>query len=323
MLFILNLLLRFISHLVKVTSLTKPTFAPQCTNRTIPLTKEICARINSFINYFTGAVAIYLVSRLDNLEMPKTEKLAYSIFFLQSLLQGIQRILIGRILVGVSLVTFSIFYFGIYKVLRRLRKRLVGMNDERVWRYICYNLFRAGMQAMLPIVYLSSESLGCIFAHMPDYNKELGNEWDRLLDPVYKQCGNIVTSNHAMAFHLSMLLVVKLYVLPFEELHITVNDIKNWNLKSKHQILLITMLIASLSALFIFATRREGTNKYTYVNDTNITHVLLMVLHCCWGVAFITFGLDTIVQAKREEAGKEPKQVRSLYLTFALDFLLF
>ncbi|GMH69356.1 hypothetical protein TL16_g05139 [Triparma laevis f. inornata] len=164
------------------------------------------------------------------------------------------------------------------------------------------------MQAMIPIVYLSSESLGCILAYIPDYKKDLGNEWDRLLDPVYKQCGNIVTSNHAMAFHLSMLLVVKLYVLPFEELHITVNDIKNWNLKSKHQILLITMLIASLSALFIFATRREGTNKYTYVNDTNITHVLLMVLHCCWGVAFITFGLDAIVQAKREEAGKEPKK---------------
>ncbi|GMH63692.1 hypothetical protein TrST_g12030 [Triparma strigata] len=255
-----------------------------------------------------GAVAIYLVSRLDNQDMPTTEKLAYFCFFLQSLLQGIQRLLIGRTTVGISLLVFSVLYAGIYKVLRRLRKRLVRFEDEKVWKYICYNIFRTSMQAMVPIVYLSSESLGCIFAKMP----ETDGGFDTWLSLDYKECGNIVTSNHAMAFHLSMLLVVRVYILPFEK-NITTTDIKNWNLGAKHQILLIMCLIASLCALFIFATRREGTNKYTYINDVNLTHVLLMILHCCWGVVFVTFSLDAIVQAKRAEEGRSPKQEKIPY----------
>lgn len=149
---------------------------------------------------------------------------------------------------------------------------------------------------MVPIVYLASESLGCLAAESP-YDV---TGFDNVLVNDYNRCGNLITSNHAMAFHLSMLLIVKLFILPFER-HVTLKDVKNFNLNLKHQILLVTIVVASFCSLFIFATRQEATSKYAYVYNVNMSHFLLMVMHSCWGVAFITFGLDAIKESKRQD----------------------
>ena len=206
-----------------------------------------------------GAVAIYLVSRLDKPFFPRTEKAAYFIFMMQSLLQGVQRLRVGRILVGLSICFFFLLYAVVYKILRRLRKRLALMEEQRIHSYIANNVFRSSLHAMVPIIYLASESLGCLAAESP-YNV---TGFDNMLVKDYNQCGNLITSNHAMAFHLSMLLIVKLYILPFER-RVTLDDVKNFNLILKHQILLVTIVIASFCSLFIFATRQEATSKYSY-----------------------------------------------------------
>ena len=77
-----------------------------------------------------GAVAILLVSRLDKPFFPKTEKAAYLVFMSQPLLQGVLRLRVGRTLVGLSLIAIFLLYKVVYKILRRLRKRLALMDDE-------------------------------------------------------------------------------------------------------------------------------------------------------------------------------------------------
>lgn len=115
----------------------------------------------------------------------------------------------------------------------------------------------------------------------------------------YTKCGNTVSSNHAMAFHLSMLLTVKLFILPFEK-DVNLATLKAFQLSAHHQIVVIMVLLASMSAIFVFATRREDSNTYSYWGGFNITYVLLSTLHMCWAVVFVSFGMDAIKFYRRE-----------------------
>jgi hypothetical protein len=96
-----------------------------------------------------------------------------------------------------------------------------------------------------------------------------------------------------MAFHLSMLLTVKLFILPFEK-DVSLATLKAFQLSAHHQIVVIMVLLASMSAIFVFATRREDSNTYSYWGGLNITYVLLSTLHMCWGIVFVSFGMDAI-----------------------------
>jgi hypothetical protein len=75
-----------------------------------------------------AAVGIYLVSRLTRPEMPVTEKFAFSIFVFSTFAQAIQRLQLGKVKVSLTLFAYGLFYIAIYKMLRRLRKRLTQVR---------------------------------------------------------------------------------------------------------------------------------------------------------------------------------------------------
>jgi hypothetical protein len=277
-----------------------------------------------------AAVAIYLVSRLTRPEMPVTEKIAFSILVFSTFAQAIQRLQLGRERVSLTLFAYGLFYIAIYKMLRRLRKRLTQLSKTEIVKYLSWSVFRTGFASLVPIVYLSSESFGCIAAEVRFDEERSDKRWlersdsKSILSPThitnnvplvasllaaahssqspsdttgmenmqsrsYAECGNIVSSNHAMAFHLSMLLTVKLFILPFEK-DVSLNALKNFQLSAHHQVVVVMVLIASMSAIFVFATRREDSNTYSYWGGFNITYVLLSTLHMCWGIVFVSFG---------------------------------
>ena len=114
-----------------------------------------------------AAVAIYLVSRLSQgPEMPFTEKCAFGIFVFSIFAQAIQRLQLGRYSVSLTLFGYGLFYIAIYKMLRRLRKRLTQMPKTEIVAYLSRSVFRTGFASLVPIVYLSSESFGCIAAEV-------------------------------------------------------------------------------------------------------------------------------------------------------------
>ena len=156
-----------------------------------------------------AAVAIYLVSRLSQgPEMPFTEKCTFGIFVFSIFAQAIQRLQLGRYSVSLTLFGYGLFYIAIYKMLRRLRKRLTQVRDETLCRepcrahhviapslnlalnsttsthpqmpkteivaYLSRSVFRTGFASLVPIVYLSSESFGCIAAEVRLDEKQSG-----------------------------------------------------------------------------------------------------------------------------------------------------
>ena len=157
-----------------------------------------------------ACVSLYLVSRLNG-EMGITEKLCYGLLVLQVFAIGLHTALLSEITLTIVFFGYGLFYGLLYKVLRRLRKRLLRL--ESITSYIS-KVFTRGIPSLVPIFYLSAESLGCLQHEAPS-GQPLHLVWS---SDDFEACRETVSANHAMSFHLSMLMCVSLFILPFEDM---------------------------------------------------------------------------------------------------------
>ena len=95
-----------------------------------------------------------------------------------------------------------------------------------------------------------------------------------------------------MNFHLAMLLATKLFVLPFENLHM--KKIVRFEISAYIQVLFWIISNASICAMFLFATRREGTG------GSLLIYVLTNSIGVMWMIGFLSFGLHAIRESKRK-----------------------
>ncbi|GMH81554.1 hypothetical protein TrVE_jg1077 [Triparma verrucosa] len=189
--------------------------------------------------------------------------------------------------------------------------------EEQDMSWFLLTLFRRGVPALVPIVYLSAESLGCLLGETPDFTNphmstleiiESGNSR-------FMHCVGMISANHAMGFHLSMLLTVSLFVLPFET-SMTVQDIKNFNLNLHHQLIFGMIFSSSLIVVYLFATRveSEDVDGEEFKRDLTLINFLINFVHFTWAIAFVSFGFDALAKSKtnREEGGGGAGSSRSL-----------
>ncbi|GMH69352.1 hypothetical protein TL16_g05138 [Triparma laevis f. inornata] len=182
------------------------------------------------------------------------------------------------------------------------------MEEEQMSRFLL-TIFRRGVPGLVPIVYLSAESLGCLLGQTPDFS----NENMEILEIIesgnakFKTCVGMISANHAMGFHLSMLLTVSLFVLPFET-SMSVQDIKNFNLNLHHQTIFGMIFSSSLVVVYLFATRVESEDLggEAFERDLTVSNFLINIVHLTWAVAFVSFGFDALAKSKEKRTGLFP-----------------
>jgi len=129
--------------------------AIEATNQNLVLTSRL------FFAPQHAMASLYFVSRPKTPHVPLLEKLTYSFIPLSMLCYTLENFIKGIWSNGFANLTICLFYFPIYKILRRLRKRIYNFSPKRKRQYVSQVVF-GGLSGMVPIFYFCSESLGCV-----------------------------------------------------------------------------------------------------------------------------------------------------------------
>jgi len=110
---------------------------------------------------------------------------------------------------------------------------------------------------------------------------------------VYDSCSNLVYSNHAISFHFAMLTAVTLFVTPFETMNYSA--LRRFDLSLHYQIMLTMVMISTVTAVYLFATREEGVavEKSVFFG--------LLAVQSSWAVSFTLFGFHALNQDKKTQ----------------------
>ena len=123
---------------------------------------ELLSRINFPI--VQAIASLYVISRLDGRPIGVKEIALYSCLPFMLVCDGVQRCMNGHYVNATGFFLFALYYVGLFKIIRRLRKRLNALAQVKIQEYLQGFVFRS-FSSLVPILYLSTESVGCLAAN--------------------------------------------------------------------------------------------------------------------------------------------------------------
>ncbi|GMH71001.1 hypothetical protein TL16_g05543 [Triparma laevis f. inornata] len=138
------------------------------------------------------------------------------------------------------------------------RKSLTNLSDRNKGMHLRKIVFMAGVGTMIPILFLTLESMGCIFdvgdllsIRRPD-DPTRQNRFD---DVIWEKCSAVFVPNYTMGVHLAFLQTSAVFYAPFAEW--SFHDLVKFRLEKRVQIQMTLVAVATIVSLFTFGIKDE------------------------------------------------------------------
>jgi hypothetical protein len=233
-----------------------------------------------------GASFIYNLCRIkpSKTDLPWPEFLALCVPPIVMLLQSAQRLINGVYMSGCFLLLYAVLTCFALKIMKRLRKRICGFDDRTATTLMAGSIFPA-VTSLVPVVYLSIESMGCIMA--------TGDSGQDRYDPegILLTCENVVYSNHALAYQLTMLMMIKIYIGPFQ--HVGISNLVKFKLSGQIQLMIFMVGVSSFFAVVLYATRVDSVGMLSLGRL-----IMLNFVQLPWVIILSSFGFSAFKEYK-------------------------
>ncbi|GMH98259.1 hypothetical protein TrST_g971 [Triparma strigata] len=144
------------------------------------------------------------------------------------------------------------------KIMISARHSLHMLSDQKKAMHLRKIVFLGGVAAMIPILFLTLESIGCIF-EVDDLlsirrpaNPTRLNRFD---DEIWSRCSAVFVPNYTMGCHIALLQAAVVFYAPFAEW--TFHDLVKFKLEKRVQIQITLVSFATVTSLFTFGIKEE------------------------------------------------------------------